>query len=126
MRGNKKMDRNEKEKKMLYEWGEKNHTKSYFQVYDKEKTSYFIKRGENENSYIREYGFESLPEIVNELDALWQNDAVMEHVKKVIGIASLKNKPSNVILEEVKEENGNRTGVKTETENKLPVFIYNF
>ncbi len=116
------MNKNEKEKQMLYEWGLKNHSKYLFQTIDQERSSYFIKRESKENSYIREYGFETLPELIKELDILWESDKVMEEIKKVIAIAAIKNKPFGSIS---KETDINRKG-KQEEKDKLPVYIYNF
>lgn len=120
------MDRNEREKKMLYEWGIQNHSEDLFPTIDKEKESYFIKRKNNKDPYIREYDFETLPELASGLDILWENDKVMEQIKKMIGIAALKNKPSKVRSEEIKEDNRKEINSKQEAEDKLPVFIYNF
>lgn len=120
------MDKNEKEKKMLYEWGTKNSSLYQKQKEDKGSDSYYIKRDVSKNIYIREYGFETLPELINELDHLWENDEVMEQIKHVIGIASLKNKPGKAALKEAETDDEKRAIDKENAENKLPVFIYNF
>lgn len=115
------MDKNAREKELLYEWGIKN-TEGYdFQKMDKTGDSYFIKRRGNEEQYIREYAVETLPEIVKELDAMWGADEIMGQIKKVIGVAALKNKPDRVLVEEQNARDG-----KKEIKNKLPEFIYNF
>ncbi len=115
------MDRNAREKDMLYEWGVKNAGSYDFQKIDKTKDSYFIKRKGNEEQYIREYAVETLPEIMKELDRMWGDDEIMDQIKKVIGVASLKNKPDKIL---VKEEN--MIDGKKEVKSKLPEFIYNF
>lgn len=114
------MDKNQREKDFLYKWASENSNKYCFSGMDQEKESYFIKREEKPNSYIREYKFESLPELKRELDILWGNNDTLEKVKKIIGVAALKNKPSVIIQEQVKAEE------KRDTGDKLPVFIYNF
>lgn len=116
------MDKNEREKQTLYAWGTQN--KFHFSQIDKEKPSYFVKRENRENSYIKEYGFETLPQLSKELDALWGNDEMMDSVKNVVMVAAMKNKPSQTAVEKEdkrKEKNGGQ-----ETEDKLPVYIYNF
>lgn len=70
--------------------------------------------------YIREYGFETLPELINELNVLWKNDEVMEQIKTVVGISAFKNEPSEAILEEAKADS------RESVEGKLSVFRYNF
>lgn len=117
------MDKNEKEKIFLYEWGIENSTQYVFPKIEKEKESYFIKREEKSHitPYIREYGFETLPELTKELDVLWENDETFEKIKKVIGIAFIKNKPVEIMQEKVKTEEQ-----KKDKEDKLPAFIYNF
>ena len=112
------MDKNEREKKKLYEFGVENCKRYHFQEIDKTKESYFIQR--EEESYIREYKFETLPELMNELSTLWNGDEMMEQIKKVIGVAAMKNKP-------VKKSQKKTEGEKQEDkEEKLPAFIYNF
>ena len=111
-------DRNEKEKQMLYEWGIENSERYLFQESDADKQSYFIKK--QTHCYLREYNFETLPEFMKELDVLWDNDEAMKTVKKIVGVAVLKNRPLKEIKETPKE-----TGEEKE-EPKLPVFIYNF
>ena len=51
------MDKNEKEKQMLFEWGKKNSQEYDFQGMDKMKKSYFVQR--QEDIYIRENMFET-------------------------------------------------------------------
>lgn len=117
------MDKNSREKDMLYQWAKSNNSSYCFQEIDKTKGSYFEQRTGSADSerYIREYAIESLPELTKELDALWGTDEIMCHVKKAIGVAALKNKP---IKPDSKEEA--KVDSKTKTQEKLPVFIYNF
>ena len=118
------MNKNEREKKILYEWGLQNKEEYRFNGIDREKESYFVKRDEDVGSYIREYGFETLPELMRELDVLWGEDEVMSRIKRVVSIAALKNKPTKAIQEEVMMDNLDKKS--RETEDKLPAFIYNF
>lgn len=118
------MDRNEKEKKGLKEWAYVHESKIYFQGIDQAKESYFTES--EERAYIREYAFETLPQLMNELDELWKTDETMESVKKIIGVAAMKNKAaynSKVVFSE------NRASVNQENEEnqgRLPTYIYNF
>lgn len=111
------MKKNEKEYQMLYEWGVRNHLKYNFLQIDKERESYFIKR--QNDSYIREYTFDTLPELMGELDLLWKDEEMLKQIKKVIGVAAMKNKPTRFVGERQQE-------VKAEKEEKMPAFIYNF
>lgn len=112
------MDKNEREKKLLYELAMENGGQYHFQQIDKMKESYFIQR--QEDTYIREYAFETLPELMNELNALWNQDGIMEQVKRVIGVAAMKNKPVKTVKDKSEMES------REDKEEKLPVYIYNF
>lgn len=112
------MKKNEKEKQMLYEWGTNNSSEDIFMQIDYVKNSYFQKR--IDHTYIKEYSFETLLELMEELNVLWENDEKMESIKKVVGVAAMKNKP--VKTEKEKEQIKDQP----KQEEKLPVFIYNF
>ena len=116
------MEKNDKEKQMMYEWGKTTGIDYHFQEIDQSKKSYFIQRGTEDggHSYIREYGFETLPEFRKELDVLWQDEKVTESIKKAVGAAAIKNMPMKVKQEMAEKSN------KEDPQNKLPVFIYNF
>lgn len=120
------MDKNEKEKQLLLKWAAGNAGNYQFQTIDQSKDSYFIQRdkGADQNQYIREYGFDTLPELLGELDTLWKEDEVMASVKRVVGIASLKNKPSREVQETTIIED--KDDGKKEMSDRLPEFIYNF
>lgn len=111
------MQKSEREKQMLYEWGI-NHHRDIFMQMDNVKESYFQQR--TSNSYIKEYSFETLSELMEELNALWGNGEEMESIKKVVGVAAMKNKPVKI---ENKEE---QVETQLKQEEKLPTFIYNF
>ena len=112
------MDRNEKEKNMLHEWAKKNSSAYQLSAIEKEKESYFIKHSEMQ--YIREYKFETLPELLQELDYMWQNDNSMGQNKKTVGVAALKNRPFEEVHKQTKKHHA--CGEK----EMLPEFIYNF
>jgi len=119
------MNKNDREKKLLYEWSIQNTEAYCFDSIHKEINSYFVKRDDNMNSYIEEYSFEILPELMAKLDDLWGNDEVMNQIKKIIAIAALKNKPLRAITEDTGMRYSEKRSGK-ETEDKLPAFIYNF
>lgn len=114
------MDKNAREKDMLYEWSVKNIGSYDFQKTDKNRESYFKKREGNDGQYIREYAVQTLPEIMEELDVMWGADEIMGQIKKTVGVASLKNKPDKILVKE------DMAGGKKEVKNKLPEYIYNF
>ena len=117
------MDKNNREKEMLYQWAKANSGGFCFQEIDRSKESYFEQRNFDVNSdqYIREYAIESLPELMKELDTLWGTDEIMYQVKRIVGVAALKNKPNRLEKqEETRLEN------KMELKDKLSAFIYNF
>ena len=111
------MDKNEKEKNMLYEWAKRDSSEYSLSRIDKDIESYFS-HGER-RVYIREYGFETLPELFSELDCLWKDEQIMEQIKKTVGVAALKNKP--YLYEEKQTES-----VGKKKEDILPEFIYTF
>lgn len=112
------MDKNEKEKNLLYEWGVTNCFNYSFPQIDKDLESYFLsKKG---NSYLKEYSFGTLPELMNILELLYENNEIMLQILKVVGVAAIKNKPIKIMQQETGEEN------KKHLENGLPAFIYNF
>lgn len=112
------MGKNDKEKMMLSEWGIKNFSNDIFSQIDTEKKSYFVRR--TDELYIREYAFETLPEVMKEINALWENDEMMEEIKRIIGVAAMKNKPVRTV-EKKQQEDG-----QVDKEERLPAFIYNF
>ncbi len=117
-----KVDKNEREKNSLYEYAVQNTRDYQFTTIDREKDSYYLKRNENfgKKTYLKSYGFEKLPELMEELDVLWGTEKLPEELRKIVGIAAMKNKISDkqsVICDEV---------IKTKQENKLPAYIYNF
>lgn len=114
------MQKNEREKQMLYEWGIHNGSEDIFMQIDPVKKSYFQQR--TSDTYIKEYSFNTILEFMEELNILWENDEKMEGIKKVVGVAAMKNKPTK--MENVKEKEQVKDQVKQE--EKLPVFIYNF
>lgn len=120
------MDRNDKEKRMLYEWGKQNSDSGQFQGIDRDRQSYFIPRDGNTSAYIREYGFETLPEFMQELEAMWGDEPVLEQMKKICAVAVMKNEIiGGMPAYETKEVPGN-SETKQNRKDKLPMHVYNF
>lgn len=117
------MGKNSREKDMLYQWAVSNSADYCFREIDRTEGSYFVQRTDDADAdrYIREYAVESLPELMNEIDALWGTDEVMCQIKKAIGVAALKNKPGKA---DSREETKTDSGIRPQ--EKLPAFIYNF
>ena len=113
-------DINQGEKDRLYQWACDNHSKEleekYFTKIDRKCKSYFEKRSYQDLYYI-EYSYQTMPEIKSELDAMWENDDVMENIEKVVLVASMKNKPK--LEKELGEDQNERM-------EQLKPFIYNF
>ena len=90
---------------------------NYYTQMDDAKESYFIKR--DELPYIREYGFETLPELEEELNQMWNEDPVMLECMKVVLVSALKLKSQDAGEDYVQHS-------KEHGEEKLPAYIYNF
>lgn len=112
------MDKNEKEKNLLYEWGVTHACIYSFPQIDKDLSSYFISK--QRESYLKEYSFDTLPELMNVLNMYYENNEIILRILKVVSIAALKNKPLKIEKEVTNEEN------KKESDDRLPAFIYNF
>lgn len=110
------MDKCKQEKEKLYNLA-CSYQHNYYTQIDSSKESYFINR--EETTYIREYGFGTLPELKEELNRMWEKDSVMQECLKVVLVSALKLKPQGAGENHVQrsEEYG---------EEKLPAYIYNF
>ncbi|MDE6056298.1 MAG: hypothetical protein K2G55_21635 [Lachnospiraceae bacterium] len=106
-----------REREMLYhleldmpdEW-----EKSFDFTY-KERGSYYMLQDKHE--YLMEYGFETLPQLKETLDRLWENEQYMQDIKKTVLAAAIKNKP--------KQEES--VYAEKDTHGHMPEFIiYNF
>lgn len=118
------MDKNETEKKKIKEWGLRNYQQYQFLEIDKEKESYFIEM--EKKPYIKEYGFETLPQLMEELNNMWGDYEVMEQVKKIVGVAAMKNKILHDSFKEYSESTEVNDREKMNEQDKLPRYIYNF
>lgn len=113
------MDKNQKEKEFLCNWHEKVKSDggSYnFPGIDTDAESYFVRREESE--YLKEYNFETLPQIKSELDKMWEGQDYMQEIIKPVLTAAMKNKPT--------EEQKINDGDVNSKCGEIPVFIYNF
>ncbi len=114
------MDRNAKEKELFMDWTRRIQRRKEF-LYDSNEESYFVKREENEK-YIWEYNFESVPQLRDLLEDQWEDDKDMEMILTSVLVAAIKNKPqANGIIDE-----GSLAQKESDATEKLPVYIYNF
>lgn len=105
---------NIKEKTELKEIGEKlrpEYEKKVFSFIDKEALSYYLLKDEDE-SYISEYKYESLADLIEELRLLWQDDLLLAYTKQ---IAMMAVKEKHRITEEGDGQ-----------ETSIPDYIYSF
>lgn len=112
------MGQNDREKEFFTEWA-KNSQEDYF-ISVQDTASYFVKRVQTE--YIREYSLETVPELRDELETLWEGDNNMESVLTAVLAAAIKNKPQRQDKSDTEES----VSKVSETEEKLPMYIYNF
>lgn len=120
------MDKTQREKESLRSWkvnGYYGENPGRIAEIDKERESYFVPK--NENAYLMEYEFGSLPELKKMLDVLWNGKPYMREIQKVVLVAAMKNKPQEVCKESDggKQEEQEQTA---HTADQLPSFIYNF
>lgn len=118
-----KMDQEWKEKEILYKWGSMYHTdmltNSIFLPIDQDADSYYIRR-ENLEAYLREYEFQSLPQLKTELIKMWKNEEYMNTIIKTVLASALKNRI------EINMENENNAAGTNKEADELPQYIYNF
>lgn len=116
------MDKNIKEKERLFQWACKYNStevmENIFTPIDQNQDSYFTKREENEN-YLREYQFQQLPELRNELEKLWHEEAYMMEIMTTVLAGVYKNRI------EICEESGQAVTEIKDTEELSP-YIYSF
>ena len=114
IRGN-GMDKCVREKESLYNFKLENADKLQCQFYEKDSNvdSYFEMY--EEEDYLLEYNFETLPQLREMLIKLWKNEEDMKGELKPILAAAMKNKPSRDEGLAIKR-----------AEDGMQTFIYNF
>ncbi len=117
------MDSDKKEKEFIFEWACRNESeeleKSIFSSFMQDADSYFIKR-EQEDNYLHEYKFQTLPELRAALEKMWEGETHMDAVLKPVLVGAFKKK---VVL---KEENTDSEFDDIQKKEKLSPYIYNF
>lgn len=108
------MDKCKREKEELYKWAS-TASKNYFACENNGAESYF--RIRENDSYIQKYDFETLPELKNALNAIWQQDEIMQKCMKSVLIAALKMKPDEAVRD--------TKDTMKKCEDELPSYIYN-
>lgn len=108
------MDKCEREKEILYNFKLENAGNLHCQFYEKDQNadSYFELC--EEEDYLAEYHFETLPQLREMLLKLWKNEEEMKSVMNPILAAAMKNKP-------LSDES-----IIKRTEDGMQTFIYNF
>lgn len=112
------MEKNAKEKELFYCWGGREENNYSFEKIDLCTESYFIERKPQE--YIREYDFETLPELREELNKMWADESCMKDIMQAVLVAAFKNKPE--ISHNVVQLDSTILG----SGEKMPAYIYNF
>jgi len=109
------MDINKKEKELFANWYKQAGNGTYaFPKFDDDSESFFTKH--NNDNYLMEYDFDSLPELKEKLQNMWQGQECMEKIITPVLVAAMKNKPQKDVCEKQSE-------VKS---GDMPTFIYNF
>lgn len=111
---------NQGEKEKIYQWTCENFSETlqdiYFKKNDKKCMSCFEKRL-HQGKYCREYVFCTVPELKEELGAMWKEDEIMKCIEKAVIVACMKNKIQ--AADEEKKDKGSKV-------NQLDPFIYIF
>lgn len=118
-RKSRSMDRNAKEKELIRDWAKKVINEGGLN--DSDTSSYFVKRGQNEK-YILEYDFESVPQLRDLLEEQWEDDKDLEKILTAVLVAAIKNKPKTNDVRNVDSPKQ----IERDDAEKLPVYIYNF
>lgn len=107
-----------KEKENIYNWACNASPKeeSCFSIINKCSESYYEKR--EDEHYIKEFSYQTLPELQRELEEIWENDENMNDVMRYVLVAAMRNKPSMELRETKKEVIGDNSQIKP--------YIYNF
>lgn len=88
-----------------------------FDFTQKEKDSYYVLQDKRE--YLMEYDFETVPQLKEMLDRLWESEQYMKDIEKAVLAAAIKNKP--------KQGEGDSVHVQRDPQRHMPEFIiYNF
>lgn len=110
------MDINKKEKELFANWHKQSGNDAYaFPGFEDDSESFFIKH--NNDNYLMEYDFDSLPELKEKLQNMWQGQECMEKIITPVLVATMKNKPDENLSDDV---------TKDDDRSNLPEFIYNF
>ena len=68
-----------------------------FDFTHKEKDSYYVLQDKHE--YLMEYGFETVPQLKEMLDRLWENEPCLQDIEETVLAAAMKNKPKQEVRE---------------------------
>lgn len=117
---------NQKEKEKIYQWAcayEKSDpglTHSVFTGKDEKQSTYFTAC--KNTVHLKEYGFDTVTELKDQLKNLWENEPYMQEMITVVCVATFKNRNRT---REIKESGQDVDGTYRK-EAVLPSYIYNF
>lgn len=105
-----------REREMLYhlELDMTDEWEKSFNFAHKERDSYYVPQDKHE--YLTEYNFETVPQLKEMVDRLWENEQYMQDIERTVLAAAIKSKPKQEV----------RESVERDTDGYMPEFIYNF
>lgn len=114
------MDKNKREKDRLLEMAcRQEPDRSCFTLPEKNVGTYFLER--KDNIYLKEYEFETVPQLRSLLQKEAGFDRGQEELLKMITVAAFKNQFRKEVISMENENNA----VQAEPREALPAFIYN-
>lgn len=83
-----------KDKEELFQWASENYSEEierrYFTRINQNQDSYYIKKIPDE--YLKEYDYQTLSDLKNELHKLWGDEPVMSEMIQKAAVIAMKNK----------------------------------
>lgn len=114
------IDKNKREKDCLLEMARRQELdRNCFALPEKNIDTYFLER--KDDAYLKEYGFETVPQLRELLQKEVGFDEKQEELLKMITVAAFKNQVQRDKDMDKKED----TAVRAEAKEVLPAFIYN-
>lgn len=114
------MDKNKREKDRLLEMAHGQELdRNCFTLPEENADTYFLER--KDSIYLKEYGFETVPQLRELLQKETGFDGEQEELLTVITVAAFKNQ----IRKEMPQDKKESVAVQRETKEVLPTFIYN-
>lgn len=103
------------EQKRIYSWACESDGTDYLQQdWKEDKNSYFEHFDNAQNIHV--YGFDSLRDLINQLDDLWKDEKCMKEILRVCAVSAYRNKPE-------RQTKQSDSGVES---MEIPEFVYVF